>query len=96
MLDLVKVALRITSNAYDAQLNMLIRAALLDLGITDIDNSLLSDITTDPLIQQAVCTYCAFNFGNPENYDRLRASYEMQKSQLITANNYTVWGDKDD
>lgn len=93
MLDLVKLALRITSNAYDVQLALLISAAFLDLGIPDIDPEHLTVDTADDLIKQAVCTYCAMNFGNPENYDHLRASYEIQKAQLITSSDYTNWGD---
>lgn len=91
MLDLVKVALRITSTAYDAQLNQLIAAALADLGITDINAALLVADTDKPLIKQAVMTYCALNFGNPDNYDRLKAAYDEQKAQLLMSADYTEY-----
>jgi hypothetical protein len=32
------------------------------------------------------------NFGEPEDYDRLKASYDEQKAQLSTATGYTHWG----
>ena len=57
MLELVKVALRVTSTAYDSELNQLIYAACADLGLTDIV-AIQSPNTTDPLIRQAVITYC--------------------------------------
>ena len=51
---------------------------------------------TDPLIIRAVCTYCRMNLGNPENYDRLKASYDEQKAQLGMATGYTNWGGGDE
>lgn len=89
MLDLVKVALRITSTAYDLELNQLIEAALLDLGLVDIMPDLLTTSQTDALIRQAVITYCAIHFGNPDNYDRLKAAYDEQKAQLLMSSGYT-------
>lgn len=62
----------------------LIEAALKDLqknGInkTDID---------DPLIRQAVKTYVAMNFGEPDNYEQLLSSYNSQKGSLQTYSDY--------
>ena len=91
MLDLVKVALRVTSTAYDSELNQLIYAACADLGLTDIV-AIQSPNTSDPLIRQAVITYCAMRFGKPENYDRLKAAYDEQKAQLSMSSRYTDWG----
>ena len=93
MLDLVKVALRVTSSAYDAELTQLIYAAAADLGITDI--KVESPNASDPLIRQAIITYCAARFGKPENYDRLKASYDEQKAQLSMSSRYTDWGRRD-
>lgn len=97
LLDDVKVACRVTSTAYDTELTDLINAGLADLGITDINNDLL--VTTDimPLIKRAVLTYCKMNFGQLEDsvYDRLKASYDEQKAQLLMSSSYTDWGDSD-
>lgn len=87
MLELVKLALRIKTDAYDAQLNMLIAAALADLqvaGVVNVDE-------TDVLIQAAVCTYCALHFGVPDDADRLRRSYDEQKAQLSMHTGHTDW-----
>jgi hypothetical protein len=35
------------------------------------------------------------NFGNPDNYDKLKSSYDEQKAQLSMTEGYTDWGDID-
>lgn len=93
MLELVKKALRITTNSFNDELNHLIDSALIDLGFGGAMPEVLVVTTdTDPIIAQAVITYCKMNFGLPEDYDRLKRSYDEQKAQLGTATNYTDWG----
>ena len=92
MLDLIKIALRITTNEFDNELNHLIKSALIDLGFGGAMPTVLTTSTTDDVIIQAVITYCKMNFGLPEDYDRLKRSYDEQKAQLGTATNYTDWG----
>lgn len=87
MLDQVKMALRIKTTAYDTELTYLIEAAKLDLGIAGV---VLPD-ELDALVQKAVITYCKLSFGLPEDYDRLKRSYDEQKAQLSTATGYTDW-----
>ena len=89
LLDDVKIACRVTSTAYNTELSDLIQAALADLGITDINPELLVE-TPGPLIKQAILTYCRMNFGEVEDgkYDRLKASYDEQKSQLLISREY--------
>lgn len=89
MLGKVKLALRVTTAAFDSEIEDLIAAALADLGIAGVVNQLESD----PLIIRAVTTYCRANFGQPDDYDRLKASYDEQKAQLMMATGYTDWGD---
>lgn len=91
MLNLVKLALRITTDAYDTELNMLIQAAFLDLTAAGVD--LFTVATSDELVKTAVCTYCKMNFGNPEDADRLKRSYDEQKAQLSMRTGYTNWGE---
>lgn len=92
MLARVKLALRITTNAFDDELNGLIKAALMDLGIVGIDPSSLTSGTTDELIITAVITYVKLHFGEPADPDRLKKSYDEQKAQLITATGYGLNG----
>ena len=87
MLDKVKLALRISTDVFDTELRDLIEAAIADLGIVGVGAS-----REDPLISRAVITYCKANFGDAENYDRLKAAYDEQKAQLSMATGYTDWG----
>nr|DAO11719.1 MAG TPA: head to tail adaptor [Caudoviricetes sp.] len=89
MLEKVKLALRITTDAFDSEIQDLIDAALADLGIAGV-----TTITeTDPLIVRAVTTFCRVNFGQPDDYDKLKYSYDEQKAQLQVATGYTNWGE---
>ena len=86
----IKLSLRITTDAFDGELLDLAEAAMLDLGIAGADGY---DVKiTDPLVLRAVTTYCQMHFGLPDDYDRLKASYDEQKAQLVTATGYTNWG----
>lgn len=90
MLDKIKLALRIKTNAFDEEINDLINAALADLaaaGITNQDKE-------DPLIIRAVVTFCRANFGSPADYDKMKTSYDEQKAMMQMATGYTEWGDK--
>lgn len=90
LLTLVKVSLRIVSTAFDTELNMMISAAQSDIGIAGVE--LPSEL--DAICKQAIVTYCKLNFGEPENYDKLKESYDEQKAQLSMATGYTNWGDE--
>lgn len=93
LLDDVKQACRVTSTAYNTELTDLIQAALADMGITDIRADVLTE-TPPPLVKMAVKTYCRMHFGEVEDgeRDRLEASYNEQKSQLLMSSLYNGWG----
>ena len=93
LLDDVKTACRVTGTAFDVELSDLILAGFADIGITDVRSSLLTDTDTDPLIKRAIITYCKMNFGKIEDsvYDRFKASYDEQKSQLLMSSDYNTW-----
>ena len=83
-----KLAGRITTNAFDDQVQELLDAALLDLGVAGV----IIPTETDALVRQAAITYFLAHFGQPEDYDRLKKSYDEQKAQLSTCTGYTDWG----
>lgn len=91
MLEKVKLALRITTTAFDSELTDLIAAAKVDLGIAGVLVPVTTDSALDVIIQKAIITYCKLNFGVPDEYDRLKASYDEQKAQLSMATGYTTW-----
>ena len=72
MLDKVKMALRITTDAFNSELTDLIEAAKLDMGIAGVE----VPNTLDELVGRAVITYCKMSFGLPEDYDKLKKSYD--------------------
>jgi len=101
MLSECRKALRITTTAYDGELCSLMDAGARDLTIAGVvlpgtvsfeqtnkgmtDNSTL----TDALVMRAIFTYVRLNFGSPDDYERLRESYSVQKTQLMHATGYT-------
>lgn len=91
LIDEIKVALRVTSTAFDDEISGLIEAAKLDLGVAGV-TAVSED---DALIVRAIATYCKANFGNSENYDKLKASYDEQKAQLSTHTGHTTWSEDD-
>lgn len=93
LLEAVKLTLAITVDDYDAEIQDLIYAALYDLQTNGV-NAL--DKQDDPLIIQAVKTYCRAHFHSPADYDKLLAAYEEQKGHLMNCTGYTAYrGDAD-
>lgn len=90
LLAKVKIAVRRTdTTAFDTELSDLIDACLADLGIAGVDQT----DTTDSLIVRAVCTYCKTNFGETDEYEHLKASYDEQKATLQMSSKYTNYAD---
>lgn len=90
IMEAVKMALRVMTDAFNDELDELILAALADMGIAGVT----SQDTADPIIRRAVVTYCRLHFGEPDEYDRLKAAYDEQKAQLSMATGYTSWTDQ--
>lgn len=85
LLSETKTAMRLTKTEYDPEITRLIDAACADLGIAGITATTATD---DPILIQAIITFCRLNFGSPADYDRMKASYDEQKAQLQTAVGY--------
>lgn len=87
MLESIKLALRIKSSAFDTEIADLIESAKVDLkisGIVKVDE-------IDPLIQQAIKTYCKANFGlDNKDSDKYQASYDSLKQHLSLCGDYNV------
>ena len=120
MLNECKLALRISTDAYDGELCSLMEAAVRDLEIAgvvipgtvafqyvnilrtrsgedDDPQPYWSDesVMYDKLIMRAIFTYVRMHFGSPNDYERLKESYNIQKSQLMHATGYTNFGEGD-
>lgn len=90
LIEAAKLAGRITTNAYDSQIENLLETALLDLGVAGV----VIPEEMDGLVRQAAITFFLMRFGDPDNYDKLKASYDEQKAQLVTCTGYTNWIDQ--
>lgn len=94
LVNKIKKALRIeiSDTNFDDELTDMANAAILDLGVAGVEKT-----SNDAIINRAVITYCKMNFGTcePAEYDRLKASYDEQKSQLSNCTGYTDWGDSE-
>lgn len=88
LLDDVKLALRISSSAFDTEVQDLIYAAKADLQLSGVDPTKMLD--ADPLIKRAIVTYVKANFGfdNPDA-ERLQQAYNMIKAHLTLSTEYT-------
>jgi ATP phosphoribosyltransferase len=88
LIDTCKMAMRVTTSAYDTEIQTYIESAMLDLGIAGVE----IPQTADALVNKAVLTYVRMSFGSPSDYDKLKESYDEQKAQLMNATGYTDWG----
>jgi hypothetical protein len=90
ILDEAKLALRIAAATtdFDSEISGLIDAALADLSLA----GLALEDTDEPLLKQAVLTYCKAKFGydNPDA-DRFQLSYDLLKAHLTLAEEYTTY-----
>ena len=88
MLEKVRLAMPVTVDSYDAELQDLINSALYDLKTNGVD---ALNMQTDALVVQAVKTYCRAHFRHPPDYDKLLSAYEEQKGHLMNCTGYTVF-----
>ena len=104
MFSEVKSMLPVCGDTYDGEILLQINAAALDLTRTaeiimpgvisismDPDSGEITDdsTVTDELIITTIATWCAARIGNPPNYDKLIAAYEMLKGALRLSSDYS-------
>ena len=87
ILGKVKLTLRVVTDDFDEEISDLIDSATEDLKTAGV----IIPEPIDELVLMAVKTYVRAHFGNPENYERLKASYDEQKAQLSMRSGYTKW-----
>ena len=108
MLTECKLAMGITDPEYEPELCALMAAGARDLEIAGVvlpgtvsfaaTQSGMQDSSTleDALCIRAIITYVRMHFQSPPDYDRLEASYDTQKTQLMHAASYTDYGEDGD
>lgn len=93
MLAIVKLALRITTSAFDSELQSLIDACIEEMVGLGVVITTESDGQPSSLqVQSAIIAYCKWLFGNNADAERWRDIYHIKLSQLQTMTGYTEWG----
>lgn len=92
MLELVKTALRITGNAFDAEISLLIDACIEEMrGLNVIVDTYIDNTPVSKQVQTAVIAYCKWQFGDADNKEQFEAIYHTKLSQLKTMTGHTNW-----
>ena len=90
MLEKVKLALQIVSDAFDSELLALISSASMDLSIGGV---VVENI--DEIMERAIICYCSYHFelshGNLNRADAMKKAYDEQKAMLGMSTGYTDW-----
>lgn len=84
MLDKIKLALRIKSDAFDDEIKDLVKACRIDLHLAGVDRTRESD----PLICRAIILYCKANFGYGDEKEKFHRSYQALRDSLSLAGDY--------
>lgn len=88
ILDDMKILLRISNTAFDAEITDLIASAEADLaisGIYNVDN-------TDVLTKRAISTYVKANFGwDNLDAERLMGAYDLLKNHMTLSLDYVFY-----
>ena len=87
--SLVKLALRITTNAFDSEIEMLINDCISEMNALGV---LVDDIGIEDFqIQSAVVAYCKWKFGDAENKDAFERIYheKLGQFQMMYSSGYT-------
>lgn len=96
MLDKVKLALALSVDTFNTEIEELIQAAVADLQIAEVNNTdVVKTEPSDALVSRAIISYCVYHFelehGSGDKAERYKAAYDEQKAQLSMASGYTVW-----
>lgn len=92
MLTLVKTALRITGNAFDDEIALLIDACIEEMrGLNVIVDTYIDNTPISKQVQTAVIAYCKWQFGDADTKENWEAIYHTKLSQLKTMTGHTEW-----
>lgn len=95
LIDDVKVALRVTSGAFDSEIQGLVAAAKRDLNRVGVPEALCSEDDPDPLVRMAVILFAKSRFGfDNDEADRFEKSYRQTVIDLL--NSPTSYGGDDE
>lgn len=84
MIDAVKLTLRITTDAFDDELMMLINSCKIDLNLAGV-NIINED---DDRIRNAICLYCKANFGYHDDSQKFQNAYISLRDSMALSSKY--------
>lgn len=84
MIDAVKLTLRITTDAFDDELMMLINSCKIDLNLVGV-NIINED---DDRIRNAICLYCKANFGYRDDSQKFQNAYISLRDSMALSSKY--------
>lgn len=93
MLELVRLALRRTTSAFDAEIQMLIDDCISELESLGVINR--PEHYDDPQIRTAVVAYCKWKFGNNPDADTWEHIYNDKVAKLMHKSGYGLRGESD-
>lgn len=79
--EFIRLSLRITTTAYDEEINALIGAALVDMENAGV----YKPNKDNALIKQAIKLYCTGYFGDRPNAERFILAYESLRDSIALA-----------
>lgn len=93
MLNFIKLALRITTDVFDDEIQLYIDDCLAELTAMGVTNLMITETEYDPQVKSAVVAYVKWKFGNNEDKDAWAAIYHGKLAQFQTMTGHTEWGD---
>lgn len=86
LMDDVKVALRVKSDATDPEIRSLINAALSDMERVGVGSEYLDELSIDPIAKSAVILFCKARYGyDNSEASRFEESYRQTVIDLINS-----------
>lgn len=90
MLELIKTALRVTTDAFDDEIQVYIDDCIKSMNKLGVVAATAD--TNDPQIMTAVMAYCKWKFGHSDEKDAWQHIYEEKLAELKMQSGYTDWG----
>lgn len=84
--DDVKVALRVSTDALDAEVSAMVDAAIADMRRVGVPEPMLAEHTMDPLVKAAVILWVKAHFGyDNDEAPRFEASYRQIVRDILNS-----------
>ena len=95
MLQQVKKALRIVSDDFDDEIQLLINACLENLQKLGVKVTLDEEtgVPVSAQVKLAVIAWCKWQFGNNEDKDQWQEIYDRSLAEMKMMTGLTDWGD---